>query len=390
MSIKIPEEEYGERVARAAKLVAAKGLDALVVSSTESDFANVRYFSGLYTIWERTGVLISASGKAVMLVGPEGLEYTKDASCIKDIITLREYRESADPAYPELKASTFKDAFKAVGLNGKLKIGIASHLDTNMAIYLGLKENFPDSELIIVDEIMMDLRKKKSANEIACLKEVYRICEIAIQDCLDNIKPGMSECAIMGYAQKSILENGAESDGMPHYIFSDLYSRHALSRPSPNRIVTKTSFLQLNISARVDGYSGAIGIPISLGKFTARQKEMVQFGWDMHVWTKNQVKPGAHSGTIAKDYYNLFQSKGYGKNFLYGPLHGLGMIEVEAPWVEQISTYTLEEGYCYQDDTFAIDDEFGLRWEEGLHVTKTGYEIFNTKPLDGKLIELGF
>jgi hypothetical protein len=65
------------------------------------------------------------------------------------------------------------------------------------------------------------------------------------------------------------------------------------------------------------------------------------------------------------------------------------MIEVEAPWVEQISAYNLEKGFCYQVDTFVIDDNFGLRWEEGLHVTENGYELFN-KPLDGKLVELGF
>ncbi|MDR1388942.1 MAG: M24 family metallopeptidase [Treponema sp.] len=390
MNARIPDVEYRERIAKAAKMIAEKGLDALVVNSTESDYANVRYFSGLYTIWERTGVLISASGKAVMLVGPEGLAYTQDVSRIKEIYSLREYRESADPAYPELKTYSFKDAFGAVGLSDpKLKIGIASHLDTNMAIYLGLQQNFPEAELVVADDILIELRRRKSPNELACLKEVYRTCEIAIQYCLENIKPGMSECAIVGLAQKAILENGAEYEGMPHYIFSDRSSRHALSRPSPDRIVNKNSFLQLNISARVDGYSGAIGIPISLGKFTPRQKEMVQFGWDMHVWAKNQVKPGALSGRIAKDYYNLFTEKGHEENFLYGPLHGLGMIEVEAPWVEQTSTYLLETGFCYQIDTFAIDDSFGLRWEEGLHITEGGYEIFN-KPLDGALVELGF
>ena len=390
MSPRIPDQEYKDRIAKAAKMITEKGLDALVITSTESDFANVRYFSGLYTIWERTGVLISAAGNAVMLTGPEGVAYAQDLSRIKDIFSLREFRESADPAYPELKTSTFKDAFKAAGVTGsKLKIGIASHLDTNLAVFWGLEENFPEAEFIIADDILTELRRKKSLNEIACLKEVYRICEIAVQYCLDNIKPGMSECAIVGLAQQSILGNGAEYEGMPHYIFADRKSRHALSRPSPDVIVTKDSFLQLNISARVDGYSGAIGIPISFGKFTARQKELVEFGWNMHTWVKDQVKPGISAGKIARDYYNLYKEKGYEKNFLYGPLHGLGMIEVEAPWVEQTSTYSLEPGFCYQVDTFVIDDDFGLRWEEGLHVTENGYELFN-KPLDGKLIELGF
>jgi Xaa-Pro aminopeptidase len=390
MSARIPESEYKERIQKAAKMIRDKGLDVLVVTSTESDFANVRYFSGLYTIWERTGVAISAAGDVAMLIGPEGMEYTKDRSVIKNIFSLKEYRESADPAYPELKTSSFKDAFKSIGVTGSnIKIGVASHLDTNMAIYLGLKDNFPDAEIIISDEIMTELRRRKSPNEIMVLKEVYSICEKAIDYCLENIRPGMSECAIVGLAQKAILEHGAESDGMPHYVFADEASRHALSRPSPDRIVTKDSFLQLNISARVDGYSGAIGMPISLGKFTARQKEMVEFGKKMHFWTIDQVKIGAHSGTIAKDYYNMFKSCGYEKNFLYGPLHGLGMIEVEAPWIEQVSTYLLEPGFCYQADTFVLDSTIGLRWEEGLHLTENGCETFN-KPLDCSLVELGF
>ena len=42
----IPHYEYQERVKKAAALVAARGLDAMLVVSTESDYANARYFSG--------------------------------------------------------------------------------------------------------------------------------------------------------------------------------------------------------------------------------------------------------------------------------------------------------------------------------------------------------
>ena len=38
----IPDHEYKERIARAAKMVADKGLDVMVVCSTESDYANAR------------------------------------------------------------------------------------------------------------------------------------------------------------------------------------------------------------------------------------------------------------------------------------------------------------------------------------------------------------
>ena len=60
----IPDHEYQERIQKAAALVRAKGLDVMVVCSTESDYANARYFSGFWPLFERAGVAISASGEA--------------------------------------------------------------------------------------------------------------------------------------------------------------------------------------------------------------------------------------------------------------------------------------------------------------------------------------
>ena len=56
----IPHEEYHERIAKAASLVRARGLDAMLVVSTESDYANARYFSGFWPLFERAGVVIAA------------------------------------------------------------------------------------------------------------------------------------------------------------------------------------------------------------------------------------------------------------------------------------------------------------------------------------------
>ena len=104
----IPDYEYKERIARAAKLVREKGLDVMVVSSTESDYANARYFSGFWPLFERAGVAIAANGDAALMVGPECIIFAKDVAKMDKIFCLREFRESADPSYPELKASTFK------------------------------------------------------------------------------------------------------------------------------------------------------------------------------------------------------------------------------------------------------------------------------------------
>ena len=106
-SIYIPDNEYLERVAKAAALLRREGLDAMIVNGTESDYANPRYFSGYWPLFERAGVAISAGGDAALMCGPESRHFAGDRSRLDKVFVLKEYREGADPAYPELVPDTF-------------------------------------------------------------------------------------------------------------------------------------------------------------------------------------------------------------------------------------------------------------------------------------------
>ena len=68
---------------------------------------------------------------------------------------------------------------------------------------------------------------------------------------------------------------------------------------------------------------------------------------------------------------------GLERDFGYGPLHGTGIIEVEAPWVETISDYQLQPNMTFQVDTFISCDDFGVRWEKGIAVKEGGCELLS-------------
>ena len=165
----IPDHEYKERVQRCAAILRREGLDALIVNGNEADYANPRYFSGFWPLFERAGVAISAGGDAALMVGPESAEFGKDRNKLDKLFVLKAYREGADPSYPELKADTYHDVFKAIGVTGKkLRIGIASFLDTSVTIYNAIVEAFPEAELINAGHIMTELRQIKSADTLIC------------------------------------------------------------------------------------------------------------------------------------------------------------------------------------------------------------------------------
>ena len=385
----IPDYEYAERIKRAATLIRARGLDAMLVCSTESDYANARYFSGFWPLFERAGVVITAEGEAALLVGPESAVFGKDRSKIDRVFVLREFRESADPSYPELKADTFRDVFHALGVTGDcIKIGLGSYVECTLPIYEGLKDSYPKAEIVKCNDIMVTLRQIKSENELACIREGFRIIELATDEVIKNLRPGVNELQMVGVAQRVIYENGAEYEGLPMYVFSEESTRHAISR-SCYREIKKGDIVQLNLSAKIDGYSPSIGLPVVMGKLEGERRELVEFCLKMHEWTEAQLKAGVMASDVAKGFYQKYCDAGYKDNYVYGPCHGTGMIEVEAPWMETSTDYLLEENMTFQVDTFISGPTFGCRWEKGIAVKKDGCESY-TDYLKKGIIELEF
>ena len=386
----IPDYEYQERIARAAKLVRERGLDVMVVCSTESDYANARYFSGFWPLFERAGVAIAANGDAALMVGPECIIFAKDVAKMNKIFCLREFRESADPSYPELHADTFKDVFKAIGVTGEnIKIGLGSYVECTLPIFEGLKDSFPKAEIVKCNDIMVELRKIKSVNELACIQEGFRIVDKATDEVIKNLKPGVTELQMVGIAQRVIYEEGAEYEGLPMYVFSEKSTSHAISR-SGYRTINKGDIVQLNLSAKIDGYSPAIGLPVIMGKLEGERRRTIEFCKQAHDWTVDKLKAGVMASDIAKGFYDLYVENGFKDNFVYGPCHGTGMIEVEAPWMETSSEYPLATNMTFQVDTFISGPTFGCRWEKGIAVKENGILSMTDYLEKHGIIELDF
>ncbi|HOL67893.1 MAG TPA: M24 family metallopeptidase, partial [bacterium] len=177
----------------------------------------------------------------------------------------------------------------------------------------------------------------------------------------------------------------AEYEAHPQYVLSGRNSTHAIGRPG-YRVLGKGSLIQLNIGARVAGYSASVGRPVCFGKMDTGMRKLVQAGLDLHWKTMEWMKAGVIASDVTKKFFEYAEKLGVAKNALYGPCHGLGMIEVERPWMELHSNYPLEENMTFQVDTFLYGHRFGLRWENGVVVKKDGVEPFSDKLM--KILEL--
>jgi len=369
--ILIPREEYPARVAKAAKLVAEAGLDVLVANSNEADYAHVRYLSAYWPLFEMGGVAVAPNGQAALMVGMESREFAAGRSTISNIHLMKEYRETADPAYPGSVGSSYNDVFASIGVKDVKLIGLAGTLCTNMAMFEGLREAYPHAEIVKADHIMTALRSIKSPAELACLREGLRLGELALDAMLAAVKPGMTELELAGVATQSLYANGAECEAHTIYSFGGKKTTNAISR-STHRRFEKGEIVQINVGGKVDGYSPSVGRPVCLGKMTEVHKRLIGFGKEMHYKTYEWVQSGIVAKEVAIRYEEFVKEQGMMEYYLYGPCHGLGLIEVEKPWMESVSEYELLPNMTFQADTFFTDKDFGLRWENGLRVTESG------------------
>lgn len=375
----IPASEFEERQKRAQQRVAEAGLDAVIAHSNEADFANVRYLSDYWPAFESAGVIIPAEGKPILLIGPESETYALDRSRIETVRKVLWYRESAEPDYPDIPINTFAEVFaEACGGKPVKRLGIVGRAIFPMVIYEEIRKALPGIEMVGADEIISDMRIIKSPNEIALLKEGFRISEIAIDECLAQMKPGMTELRVVGLALKSLYSHGAEYEAHPQYVMGGTNTNHAISRAS-YRPLAQGEMIQLNLGARVGGYSPSVGRPCCFGRMPDEMRRLVQIGLEAHLKTMEPMCVGVLAKDIVKRFEEFVKSKGCGGNLLYGPCHGIGMIEVERPWMESTSDYLLRENMTFQVDTFLHTDSYGLRWEDGVRVTADGVEQLSSR-----------
>ena len=381
----VPEPVSAEELAIRWKGVYAgmerRGLEALLVFGNESEFSNVRYLTEYWPLFESGAALFAAGADPILLCGPESETYAELKGRTGRVELIESLRESADPSYPEVELGDYASALGSLGVTSPTRIGIAGSFAANLVILEELREAFPDAELVRADDIVSELRTFKSPWEMENLRAAFSISEIALASVLERLKPGMTELQVVGIAQAAMYANGAEYEGMPQYVLAGPNSRAAIARPS-GRVIRAGEIVQLNISARVNGYSSGVGRPIVLGRASDEQRSLIEFCREAHYATREWVRAGVPAAEVATKYREFFDERDRSDAFLYGPCTGLGLMETERPWIESDSDYTIAPNMAFQFDTFAQGPVEGVRWENGGIVHADRVEMLSDSLMD--------
>ncbi|MBO5364366.1 MAG: aminopeptidase P family protein [Clostridia bacterium] len=325
------------------------------------------------------------------MIGPESMTYASDRSKIEKIRRIKAFRESSEPEYPGHVMDTFNSVMKEmIGDKKVTRFGVAGLPLMTIGVYEALSEAlqvYGDVKIEKADAVVNKLRMHKSENELACMRAAAKITAQTFDYVLENIKVGMTEQQVAGLALGKMHELGAERESYPVWVLTGKGSNQAISRPR-NKKIEKGDLTHIQIGARVDGYASTIGRAVVFGKATPEQKDLIEACYKAQELAIGMLKAGVPACEIAKKHIENVTALGYGDWLLYGPFHGNGTMEGEAPWIETDADFLLEENMAFCACIFlgSAEKEIGLRMEDVLVVTKDGCENLTNYPR--KLFEI--
>jgi len=366
----ISKKEFADRIQRLQSVIANENVDAVLVFSTESEPAGVRYFSDYWSSFESTAVLVPKTGDPILLIGPESMTFASSRSKIKKIIKMKDFRESSQPDYPGTTLMNWKELLNDLNIK---KIGVSGWYMFPHVIFNNIANVIGKGNILEADDFVRKVTLKKSETELNCLREAARISELGFKAILENIKPGMTEAQLVGVATGSMMANGAEATGYPVWCCSGPNSTQAISRPT-HRKVKEGEIIHFSVGAKVAGYSASIGRPVVLGKCDKEMLRFLQTGLDAENMTIDLMVAGTRASDIAKKVHGFIEEKGYKDTILYGPAHGCGQMECEFPFIESSSDFVLDTGMVFMVDIFLAKPTMGFRWEDGVIITNNKAE----------------
>lgn len=253
---------------------------------------------------------------------------------------------------------------------------------------------YPEVKILDAYPLITTLRLRKSASEIALLKEAVEITKVGIYSIWKEMAPGKREFEMANVFHHTINDLNAYQGTSFPTIMASGKNGACLHYPTPLSTLKDGDLLLMDLGARYGYYCGDISrtVPVN-GKFTDFQKQVYEIVLGANKMVAALAKPGI---TIAElqnatiDYLangclaiGLISSKDeISKYYFHGVSHLIGL-DTHDPYLSSSSRayrdIKLEPGMVISDEPglYIAEKDMGIRIEDDLLITKDGCEVLS-------------
>ncbi|HUO96083.1 MAG TPA: Xaa-Pro peptidase family protein [Steroidobacteraceae bacterium] len=364
----ITREERGERREHARRLMAERGLDAIVLAEGTS----LQYFCGVH--WWGSERLFAA-------VLPARGEPFYVCPAFEEGRAREQLANGTDPERADVRTWQEDDSPYARLAQGLRDRGIAAGrigLEENVRFVFadGIAAAAPQARLVSATPVTAGCRMIKSAHEIALMRLASEVTLAAYHATYLSIRPGMTQREVSELSRLAHEQLGFNGAADLVLVGEGSAFPHGSVAPLPVRDGTIVLF---DGGCDVEGYKSDISRTFVLGKATARMNEVFAVVQRAQAAALAAARPGVECGAVDAAARAVVTAAGFGPDYRYFTHrvgHGLGMDGHEWPYLVRGNTVRLAAGMTTSNEPgIYIRGEFGVRLEDDMLVTESGAEL---------------
>ena len=223
-------------------------------------------------------------------------------------------------------------------------------------------------------EIMEDLRKIKSNEELALLSRSAEIAERGMNRAAELIEPGRTELEVAAEAEYRMRKLGSSGTPFQTVVASGGNSWLPHSSATKKKLA-KGELIVVDLGANFNGYASDMTRTFALAP-TSKQSKILQIVKRAQLAALAKVRSGAKAMEVDAAARSVIERAGYAKFFTHSTGHGVGLEIHELPSLAPNSKDILKRGMVITvEPGVYLPNVGGARWEDMLVVTKDGYRL---------------
>jgi len=361
----VTTDDRHARLARAQQALSAAGVDALLVTPGP----DLRYLTGYDALpLERLTCLVLPADADPALVVPALERPAALASPFGALgIDVLDWQETDDPI-----------ALAAALVKGASRVAVDDHMWAEKV--LRFRQAMPEAEQLAAGAILSDLRRTKTPDEVAALREAGAAIDRVHARIGEWLRPGRTEREISSDIADAIVAEGhARADfiivasgpngASPHHERSD-------------RVVQTHEPVVVDIGGTTKaGYCSDETRVYACGEPPEDFRAYYEVLLAAQIAACDHVRPGVTAESVDAAARDVITAAGHGDQFIHRTGHGIGLETHEEPYIVAGNTVPLEPGFAFSvEPGIYLAGRHGARIEDIVVVTADGAERLNLRP----------
>jgi len=247
----------------------------------------------------------------------------------------------------------------------------------DLELFRKVAERVPGVAIEDQTELLKKLRSVKSAAEIKMMQRAVDLTAKGYEQVVEQLRPGLLESDVQEILEHAYKTNGSKRGAGYGSIVGGGLMATVLHYRANSKELRAGDLVCIDSAGTFGAYTADITrtYPVG-GKFNKRQREIYDIVLKAEEAAIRAVKPGVSFAKLHEVSYKIIDKAGYGEYFIHGIGHHLG---IEVHDVTPSGNLQVGAVLTIEPGIYLPDENLGVRIEDDIVVTKTGYRNLSAK-----------